>query len=509
MRARWVVLLVFLSFGLGLSTPLLESGIAGWFGQDDTEGANAAAREPDEPPLPAPSDAVDGLSRAFEHVGEVIRPSVVSISSVRKMRAPAAIVPRRSHPFGNSPFQDFFGDDFFERFFRHQAPPEGFARQGLGTGVIVDDEGHILTNHHVIAEADEITVRLEDEREFQAEVVGADPKTDLAVIRIDAEDLVPASLGDSDDLRIGQWVLAIGNPFGLSSTLTAGIVSATGRSSVGVADYEDFIQTDAAINPGNSGGPLVDLRGRVVGINTAIFSRSGGYMGIGFSIPVNMARSILLDLVDDGEVIRGWLGVAIQDLQPGLSKSFDFEGTDGVLVAEVVEDGPAEKGGLESGDIVTSYDGKPTKSTADLRLQVAGTRPGEEVEVEVFREGKARTVEVEIGKLEDGDGSAKAGSSDAEELGLELGDLTPERAEQLDLPSGVTGALVSRVQPFGVAARAGFRQGDVITSVDGARVEGAKDCRKKIRKSDLGEGVRVRIQRGSSKLYLYLQDEEH
>lgn len=323
-------------------------------------------------------EAVDILTKNNQAMVEVVaavKPSVVNISSTKTIR-------RRGmpSPFFNDPFfKRFFGDEF-----RSFEMPKEYKQSGLGSGVIVDKDGYILTNNHVVKGADEIKVKLSDEREFKGKVIGVDPKTDLAVIKIDSNHLPVIKLGDSDKLQVGETVIAIGNPFGLSHTVTSGIVSATGRANVGIADYEDFIQTDAAINPGNSGGALVNVRGELVGINTAIFSTTGGYQGIGFAIPSNMTKVVMDSLIKKGKVIRGWLGVTIQPLTPDLAKQFNLKDKKGVLVADVVEDSPAEKTGIERGDVIVEFDGKKVDDVTDLRNMVANTLPNEEVPIKLI-----------------------------------------------------------------------------------------------------------------------------
>lgn len=442
------------------------------------------------------------LATAFSDVAETIRPSVVSISSIKKINVQQRFR-RMPDELFNSPFRDFFGDDFFDRFFRPRTPQRGYVQKGLGTGVIVSEDGYILTNNHVVDDADEVTVKLADDREFTAKTVGTDPKTDLAVIKIDDKNLHAARLGDSDDLRIGEWVVAAGNPFGLSHTITAGIVSAKGRANVGVADYEDFIQTDAAINPGNSGGPLVNLRGEVVGINTAIFSRSGGYMGIGFAIPINMAKSIMDSLIESGQVVRGWLGVAIQDLDEGLAESFGYDGTDGVLIGDVTKGGPAEKAGLQQGDIVVRFNGRDVPDSHRLRSAVAATKPGEKVPVEIFRNGRRQTIIVEIGELETALASAQ-GTEASVDLGMTVKNLTPEVARELGYEQ-TEGVIVTAVEPLGLAARAGISVKDLIISVQGQSVRNVTEFRQQIAKQDLEKGIRLVIQSGAIQRFVFLR----
>jgi len=454
--------------------------------------------------------AVDDLSVAFEEVANAIKPSVVSVNSLRRIEVSSGAM-HMPDMFSDPWFRDFFGDRF-PRFFFRVPPGRGRPRlepekrfiQGLGTGVIVSEDGYILTNAHVVKDADEVSVQLLDKREFKAKIVGTDPKTDLAVLKIEADDLHPAKLGDSDELKIGQWVIAAGNPLGLSYTITAGIISATGRADIGVAEYEDFIQTDCAINRGNSGGPLVDLKGRVIGINTAILSEGGGFMGIGLAIPINMAKSVMTGLIEHGKVVRGWLGVGIQELNPGLAKSFGYEGTNGVLISDVMEDSPAEEAGLKAGDIILRYDGKPVTSIHELRSKVASTSPGTKVKVEVFRDGKKRTITVKIGELR-GELAGEPGESVMEKLGLTVENLTPELADKLGY-EGIKGVLVKEVEPFSIAARAGLRANDVILSIQGEKVRNVTEFRRVMAGVDLAEGVRLVVQTGPIKRFVFLQE---
>jgi len=421
----------------------------------------------------------------------------VNISTTKTVNAM-----RRLSPFQGREFRDFFGDEFFRHFFG-EIPEEQMKQRSLGSGVVVSEDGYILTNNHVVDGADEVTVKLFDDREFPARIVGTDPKTDLAVIKIDAEKLHPARLGDSDDLRIGEWVVAVGNPFGLSHTITAGIVSAKGRADVGIAAYEDFIQTDAAINPGNSGGPLVNLRGEVVGINTAIFSRSGGYMGIGFAIPIGMARSVMNSLIDKGEVIRGWLGVAIQNLDQGLAESFGYDSTEGVLVGDVTGGSPADTAGLKQGDIIIRFNGRKVRNVHQLRSSVASTEPGSKVPVEVLRDGKRSTLTVEIGELETATASIQTTESSVD-LGMTVKNLTPEIARQLGYERK-DGVLVTGVEPLGLAAKAGIAVNDLIISVQGEAVSNVTEFRREIAKQDFGKGVRLVVQTGAVQRFVFLR----
>jgi len=462
----------------------------------------------DAPPAPSREaeqaiEMADGLSRAFEYVSEVITPSVVTVQATRRID-PDDRAPQIPDAFRNSPF----GDEFFERFFggpRGRQQP--YVQQGQGTGFIVSEDGYILTNNHVVGGATEVRVVLSDETIYDATIVGTDPQTDVAVLKVDAPDLPAVTFGDSDELRVGQWVVAAGSPLGLRSTITAGIVSATGRSRVGITDYEDFIQTDAAINPGNSGGPLVNLRGEVVGMNTAIATRTGGNMGIGFAIPINMAAQVMESLIEDGAVTRGWLGVVIQDLTPDLAASFGFEGTEGVLISETTTDGPADSAGLEAGDIITGYNGRPVESMDTLRLKIAATEPGTNAEFRIFRNGEERTLSVEIGELGAAAG-ATAAPDDApswDELGLRLQDLTPELAPRLGLPPTIAGALVTAVERAGPAFDATLRPRDVIVGVQGEPIDGVESLRAELARHDLERGVRLTVITGGRQRFVFLR----
>ncbi len=331
-------------------------------------------------------DMLIRMGQAMAEIADAVKPAIVNISTTRTMK-----VQERVYPFFNDPFfQRFFGEQF--------KTPKERKTVSLGSGVIVDPKGYILTTNHVVQGAEEIDVTLSDKKEFKGTIIGTDAKTDIAVIKIDSDFLQTIKWGDSDKLRVGETVLAIGSPYGLSQTVTMGIVSAVGRANVGIAEYEDFIQTDAAINPGNSGGAMVNVRGELVGINTAIFSTSGGYQGIGFAVPSNMAKAVMESLVKNGKVIRGWLGVTVQGITPELSKQFNLKEEKGVLVGDVIEGGPAEEAGIERGDVIIEYDGKKIDEPYQLRNMVANTTPGKEVELKIIKESKTETKKVTIGE---------------------------------------------------------------------------------------------------------------
>ncbi len=411
-------------------------------------------------------ESLKNTGRAFASVAKQVSPAVVFIQVTQEVK------PR---VFGRSGGKDVpLGDELLRRFFGmpnqpqqqspwpNQPPQE---RQGQGSGFIISEDGYILTNNHVVGDADRITVKLLDGRTFTAEPIGTDPGSDVAIIKIDATDLPVLPLGDSEALEVGEWVLAVGNPFGLSHTLTAGIVSAKGRSGVGLSDYEDFIQTDAAINPGNSGGPLVDLDGRVIGMNTAIFSRSGGSMGIGFAIPINMVKAIRDQLLSSGHVIRGFLGIVIQDLTPELAKTFDMDEEEGVLVAQVTPGSPADEAGLKQGDVIVSFDGKQVRKVGAFRNRVSLTAPETRSRMKIIRRGKSKTLTVRIGTLPDDGQLASARNQHMDQLGMTLQALTPELARQFDLQIE-SGVVVTQVTPGSVSARAGIRAGTVIREVN-------------------------------------------
>ncbi|MBN1852714.1 MAG: Do family serine endopeptidase [Pirellulales bacterium] len=443
------------------------------------------------------------LSKGFQYVAKAMRPSVVSISSVRKIQ-PAA---NRSRPeLRQIPdeFRGFFDEDLFDRFFEFRIPEGGFEQRGLGSGVIIRPDGYILTNNHVVQQADEINITLSDERTFKATVVGTDDKTDLAVLKIEASGLVPAEIGNSDRIDVGEWVLAIGSPFGLDQTVTAGIISAKGRSDVGITDYEDFIQTDAAINPGNSGGPLVNLKGQVVGINTAIASRNGTYMGVGFAIPSNMAQMVTSNIIEHGKVQRGWLGAAIQDLNESLSQSFGFQSQEGVLIGDVVADGPADKAGIQSGDIITKFSGKDVAKAYQLRNAVASTTPDTTVDVVLFRDGKYRTVQVVVGELGSGLGSV-AGREATIGLGITAQTLTPEIARQLGYPENETGVVVTSVEPGSLAAQVGIQPQDILVAAGNTPIRNIEDFREAMKDQDLSQGIRIQVKREGMRRFVFLK----
>jgi Do/DeqQ family serine protease len=453
----------------------------------------AAAQPATAQGIPPAADAralLQALEDAFASVADRVTPAVVNVSAKpRRATAPEGGEP----PESERRFREFFGPEFYERFFRRRPREEARA---AGSGVIVDPRGYILTNNHVVENAGSVEVRLSDDRKFQATVVGRDPKTDLAVLKVEAPAgaLPVASLGNSDRIRIGQWAIAIGNPFGLDRTVTVGIISATGRTRVGVATYEAFIQTDASINPGNSGGPLLDLKGEVIGINTAIVS-SG--QGIGFSIPINMAREIMGQLISKGRVVRGWLGIVIQDLTPDLAAGFGVTPATGVLVSDVMKDSPAEAAGLKAGDIITDFDGVPVKDVTGLQKRVAGVEPGRPTPLLVIRDRAPTRLTVKVGE-QPGEETVVAARPREETLGLMVEPLTPEAGRRFGLTAG-SGVVVTEVVPGGSGDRAGIRVGDAILEVQRQPVRDVEAFRRIIASLTAGESVPVYLQRGGGR----------
>ncbi|MBS1115473.1 MAG: serine protease MucD [Nitrospirae bacterium] len=441
-------------------------------------------------------EAIDILTKTGQAMAEVtaaVKPAVVNISSTKTIRTPGFQSPFFEDPF----FRRFFGDDF-----GHLGRPREYKQSGLGSGVIVDKDGYILTNNHVIRDADEIMVKLSDKRDFKGKVIGTDPKTDLAVIKIDSNHLPVIKLGDSEKLKVGETVIAIGNPFGLNQTVTSGIVSATGRANVGIADYEDFIQTDAPINPGNSGGALVNVRGELVGINTAIFSTSGGYQGIGFAIPSSMAKAVMDNLIHKGKVVRGWLGVSIQPVTPDLSKQFGIKDDKGALVGDVTEEGPAEKAGLQRGDVIIEYDGKEVSEPSTLRNSVAGTPPGKKVTLKIMRDGKMQKVDVTITELP-ADMQKLHGEFDNLLKGVIVQGLTSELRKNLNIPKRITGVIVTNIEE-GSPAGGLLITNDVIIEVNRKRINSMKDYEAVVSRIKSDQDILLLVYRNGSTTYLSL-----
>jgi len=444
---------------------------------------------------------LQSLNEAYVELAKTAIPMVVRITSetVPKAAPKSDSQQRRSNPFWD-PF-DFFGDDFFW----FENPQNQRPTRGVGSGFIVDDEGHILTNNHVVSGADKIKVTLDDKREFEAKLIGKDPDTDVAVIKIDKDNLPVANLGDSDKIRVGEIVIAIGSPFELNRTVTSGIVSATGRSSVGIVNYEDFIQTDAAINPGNSGGPLINIKGEVIGINTAIATggMSSGNVGVGFAIPINMARNVMDQLLSGKKIVRGWLGISLQDVDQSIADKYGLKEPKGALVAEV--SGPAEESGLKPGDLITEFDGKNVKDGNDLKKMVANNKPGEKIKIKAIRDGKEKDFSVELAeRTEDAisklTGRPGSGDQSQEEwLGMSVRELTEEDAQRLGYKTE-KGVLVIDVNPSGAAARVDNppKRGDLILEIEGKAIKSIDDYRKAIEEFKDEKSIMIRLRRAST-----------
>ena len=445
-------------------------------------------------PLSVPGGVI-GFPQSFADVAARVTPAVVNISTTSTVRVP-----------GN-PFRHFFGPDdegpfgdFFKRFYG-DTPDREMKQQSLGSGFIVDKEGYILTNNHVVEGADEIKVKCSDGREFKAKVIGRDKKTDLALIKIASlfRDLPTLVMGDSDTMRVGDWVLAIGNPFGLEHTVTQGIISATGRV-IGAGPYDNFLQTDAPINPGNSGGPLVNLRGEVIGINTAIVS-SG--QGIGFAIPSGIAKTVISQLKNKGKVVRGWIGVSIQNVTPDMVSPLGLKGTEGALVGDVVPGGPADVAGIKRGDVFTSFNGKKIMNMSDLSREVADMPVGKTVDANVFRNSK--TIDVKITVTEMNEGRLASGRSAQEGgLGIRVDDITPRWRAELGIREK-TGALVTNIASGSPADEAGLQAGDIIKELNHKPVNNARDFYDALNKSEHEASLLLLIKRSGQTFYVSIR----
>ncbi len=423
---------------------------------------------------------------------EKLKPAVVNISVTEVIKS-GGIPPGFNIPGGD---EDQLRE-FWKRFFGNQEPQE-FKKKGLGSGFIINKEGYIVTNNHVVQKAKDITVILHDKRQYAARVIGTDPKTDVALIKIDAKsELAYIPLGDSDNLRDGEAVIAIGNPFGLAETVTSGIVSAKGRT-IGAGPYDDFIQTDASINPGNSGGPLMNFHGEVVGINTAIVAAA---QGIGFAVPINMAKEILPQLKEKGKVVRGWLGVSIQEVTPELAKSFGLPSEKGALVSDVIPGGPAETAGFKRGDVILEMNGKPLKDFHELPRMVASLAPGEKAKLKVLRDGKEITLTATVGEMKEEEAAGKAPQAPENRLGIALQAVTPEIATELGMKKA-EGIVVTNVDPGGIAAEAGIQRGDVILEAEKRPVSSVADFNGIVRKAE--KSLLLLIYRNASTFYVSL-----
>jgi serine protease Do len=493
-RVIRIVLLIAICFILGEAAARAFPNPLGFLEGKQSSPTPAPAAE--AAPAPVAPGGVPGIPASFATIAKEVKPSVVNVSTTQTVHTEGG-----PEPFGG-PFSQ---QDPFQEFFRHffNQEPRNFTQRSLGSGVIIDPSGYIVTNAHVIAHADKIVVKLEDGREFDAKVVGSDPKTDVAVLKIAAPpDLPAAHLGNSDSLQVGDWVIAIGNPFGLSETVTAGIVSAKGRV-IGEGPYEDFIQTDASINPGNSGGPLVNMEGQVIGINAAIFSQSGGNIGIGFAIPINLVKNVAQEIRQYGKVVRGWLGVTIQQVTPQLAKSFGLENAEGALVSEVEKGSPADKAGFRQGDIIVEFDGKPVNLAHQLPTMVAESKIGQTVPVAILRHGERKTLEVTVEEMPASERVANLPES-ATPWGLAVADITPKLRQRYDLEQS-SGVVVTEVKRGSVADEAGIRPGDVVREVDHEPVDNVQDYEKVLAKTGNAPQVLLLLQRQGQSLFVVLQ----
>ena len=470
-----------------------------------------------------PAHAADGgveslrkTSKAFASVAREVSPSVVFIQveskvAVNNSQFNSPFGP--GSPFGNDEFlKHFFGDQFpgFPKGQQPESPQKERRAIGQGSGFVFTTKGrkssgksYILTNNHVIENAEKITVKFQNGREFEAKVKGRDPQSDVAVLEIESGKLPALTFSDSTQLEVGEWVVAIGNPFGLSHTLTVGVVSAKGRTSVGINAYEDFIQTDAAINPGNSGGPLVNLDGKVVGINTAIFSRSGGYMGVSFAIPSNLAQQIAYQLIKKGEVTRGFLGIIIQQITPELAESFNVKPGRGIIISQVNDKSPAKKAGLRQGDVIVEFRGKPVKEVGNFRNQVALVPPGSREKLVILRNGKRKIVNITIGKLSEEDKLAAVEPQSTEEIGLTVQTLTSQIAKQFNVKPG-KGVVVTQVQPNSIAAMGGIKTGMVILEVNQKPINSAAEFKREIKKSSAKKRALFLTRNGNIQQFIVL-----
>jgi|tagenome__1003787_1003787.scaffolds.fasta_scaffold20989746_11 serine protease Do len=459
-----------------------------------TSGTSTKAERPIFAPAVTSAAMAAPLAASYSPLIKQALPEVVSITSSRIVKHSA------------DEMNPMFDDPFFRQFFGDKQPrsrePQQEKQQGLGSGVIVGTNGYILTNNHVVDGATDIKVAFRDKREFTAKVVGRDPKTDIAVLKVDADHLAAIPLGDSSKVQVGDLAFAIGNPFGVGQTVTMGIVSATSRANLGIEDYEDFIQTDAAINPGNSGGALIDAKGELIGINTAILSHSGGNQGVGFAIPVNLAKRVMDQIVDHGHVVRGFLGATIQDVTPTMAKALNMNDSNGVLIGDVTPKGPAAQAGLKPGDVIVKMNGEPVADSAALRLQVSETDPGTNVPLVVRRGSSTLNFDVKLGELPaDHEKNAEGNSDQSSSLqGIQVEPITPAVRQQLHLGQETHGVLVSKVDPDSAAGIAGIREGDIVQEVNHQAVTTVSEFEQAMRNAS--QPVLLRIVRDGTGFYV-------
>jgi serine protease Do len=447
-----------------------------------------------------PTTTTAAPANGFTEVAKQVTPSVVNITTALTEKISESLPDELRERM-----DEFFGRPFGPRGRGPHSPREHRGpRTGQGSGVIISPDGYILTNNHVIASAREVNVTLPDRREFKGQIIGTDPKTDLAVVKVNAQDLPTVPWGDASKLQVGEYVLAVGNPFGLKSTVTLGIVSAVGRGHMGITQYEDFIQTDAAINPGNSGGALVNTKGELVGINTAIFSQTGGYQGVGFAVSATMAKPIYESLVKSGKVVRGYLGIGIQDLNQDLARSFNLKDSKGALVSEVKDDSPADLAGLRQGDVITEYQGTPVEDAVALQRLVTRTAVGSKVLAKVIRNGQERELTIMVGEQSD---SIKVAKEDSGEngyafAGVAVQDLDHDTARELGLKGKTQGVVVTKVEPDSKAEKAGLMPGDVIREINRQPIKSVKDFERMSSAVKKGDNVLILVNRRGTTLFL-------
>lgn len=433
------------------------------------------------------TELLEKFGNAMANVADRVKPAVVNISTTRTVKTPRL---------------PFFDDPFFRRFFGEGLnTPQKRKVTNLGSGVIASSDGYIITNNHVIEGAEDIIVKLSDNKEMKGKVVGFDSRTDIAIIKINETSLPTVSWMDSDKLRVGEVVLAIGNPYGLNQTITMGIISALGRSGMGITDYENFIQTDAAINPGNSGGALVNIKGEFIGLNTAIFSTSGGYQGIGFAIPSNMVKNVMDSIINQGKVVRGWLGVQVQPITADLMKQFGMKDENGALLVDVMEGGPAEKGGLKRGDVILEFDGKKVESPSGLKNAVASTRPKQEVQVKIFRDGNLLTARVTIGELPAEAQVVSSIAVDNSLKGVSVQELTEEYLQKLNMTKKIKGVVINTIEEDSPAL-AILMKGDIIMEINRKPVGSVKDYNDVVSAIEKTKDILILIVRGGSSQYM-------
>ncbi|MBN1559031.1 DegQ family serine endoprotease [candidate division KSB1 bacterium] len=438
------------------------------------------------------------LSNAFVEISEKTSPAVVTVFTDKVLK-----VNQAANPFFFGPFDDFFGNFFEQRPQQDQPQEREFHQRGMGSGVIISDEGYILTNNHVIENADTVQVRMSDKKTFPAKLIGTDSKTDIALLKIDAKNLPTIKVGDSDQLRVGEWVLAIGSPLkeNLDHTVTAGIVSAKGRSNLGLADYEDFIQTDAAINPGNSGGALVNIDGELVGINAAIISQSGGFQGIGFAVPINMAKQVMVSLLKNGAVVRGYLGAYIQDVNETMAKALNLPEPTGAIVADIEADGPGDKAGLKNGDVIIEMNDEKISSSTQLRNTIASLAPATDVTLKILRDGKEKDLHVKLEKLDAEEETSPSAQQVEKKLGFDVASLNKELAAKYELDRSLKGVIITKVLS-GEAYQAGLKEGDLIVLVNRKSITGVNDFNKVVADMNKGDVVLLHIVRGDHKFFV-------